>query len=90
MITIDGKTHWAGLEGETYDKALEYYCGLDIKELRKRQDLCRQQQKMLYDQVTAGTFAGTAEAQERAASDLNAMDVLLMEAIGRITFGEDW
>ena len=81
-IEVDGHTH--DELGMAYSEHLKFYVTLDIKELRERQDLTRQQQGLLFD---IGERTGVYN--RRAYHSLQAAEHLLTQAVGFITF-PDW
>jgi hypothetical protein len=54
----------------TDTEALEFFATLSMPELRRRQDLCRQQQRIAYE-----------KRLDRAMAELNRTDDLLIQAI---------
>ena len=71
---------------EQHEACIVYLEGLTLRELRQRQALLRQQQAMVYAEVTR---SGTSERLERAMSNLQIMDGHLFRAVWRQSFKED-
>lgn len=69
-------------------KAVAYFAQMSLKELRKRQDLVKAQQKMAYKMGTTAIDPVQRSKADTAMVNLNMMDNVLMAAVDRREFGE--
>ena len=81
IIPNESNSGWTTEWGTgTVKSAFDYYCTLSLAELRKRQDLTRQQQGLLYEQDRAANFT-FGIIRHRARVNLTTQERLLTEAI---------
>lgn len=68
-------------EEDRQEQAYQFYLTLPLKDLRKRQDLCRKQQEIAFKETQKG------RNMDRAVENLSQMENALFRAVDKLAFG---